>query len=58
MIPDNQISFSRSHREAYQYGFTLDLLVDMTSNDLAETLGIDKYVAKIIKDAAVKRIKK
>ena len=31
-------------------GFTLDLLLNTESIDLAEALGIDKYVAKIISD--------
>jgi hypothetical protein len=30
------------------YGFRLELLESMSSNDLAEMLGIDKYIAEII----------
>jgi hypothetical protein len=30
------------------YGFRLDLLKSMSSNELAEMLGIDKYIASII----------
>ena len=30
------------------YGFRLELLKSMSSNDLAEILGIDKYIASII----------
>jgi hypothetical protein len=30
------------------YGFRLELLKSMSSNDLAEILGIDKYIARII----------
>jgi hypothetical protein len=33
------------------HGFTLDLLLNTESIALAEALGIDKYVAKIISDA-------
>jgi hypothetical protein len=35
------------------YGFTLELLLTMSSNDLAEILGIDKYVADIIINSAI-----
>ena len=34
-------------------GLTLELLQNMSSNDLAETLGIDKYVARIIINSAI-----
>ena len=30
------------------YGFRLELLESMSSNDLAEILGIDEYIARII----------
>jgi|SRR3954447_12880206 hypothetical protein len=30
------------------YGFRIELLKSMSSNDLAEILGIDKYIARII----------
>ena len=30
------------------YGFRLELLKSMSSNDLAEILGVDKYIARII----------
>jgi hypothetical protein len=30
------------------YGFRLELLKSMSSNDLAEILGIDRYIASII----------
>ena len=30
------------------YGFRIELLKSMSSNDLAELLGIDKYIARII----------
>jgi hypothetical protein len=30
------------------YGLKLELLVSMSSNDLAEILGIDRYIASII----------
>ena len=35
------------------YGFTLELLLTMSSNNLAEILGIDKYVADIIINSAI-----
>lgn len=34
------------------YGFTLKLLQNISSNDLAEMLGIDKYIASIIVNSA------
>ena len=34
------------------HGFTLKLLLSITSTDLAEILGIDEYVARMIIDAA------
>ena len=34
------------------YCFKLELLRSMSSNDLAEILGIDKYIARIIINAA------
>jgi len=37
-----------------KYGFTLDELLDMPSSELAELLGIDKYVAQIVGRAATK----
>jgi hypothetical protein len=30
------------------YGFRIELLKSMSSNDVAEILGIDKYIARII----------
>jgi hypothetical protein len=33
------------------YGFRIELLKSMSSNDLAEILGIDKYIARIIIDS-------
>jgi hypothetical protein len=35
------------------YGFTSELLLTMSSNDLAEILRIDKYVAGIIINSAI-----
>jgi hypothetical protein len=37
-----------------KYGFTLDELSSMSSSELAEFLGIDQYIAKIIGSAAIK----
>ena len=37
-----------------KYGFTLNELLNMPSSELAEFLGIDKYVAQIIGSAARK----
>jgi hypothetical protein len=37
-----------------KYGFTLNELLNMPSSELAEFLGIDKYVAQIIGRAATK----
>ena len=37
-----------------KYGFTLDELLNMPSSELAEFLGIDKYVAQIVCHAATK----
>jgi hypothetical protein len=37
-----------------KYGFTLNELLNMPSSELAEFLGIDKYVAQIISRAATK----
>jgi len=39
------------------HGFTLDLLLNTQPTDFAETLGIDKYLAKIISDAT-KRLRR
>jgi hypothetical protein len=38
-----------------KYGFTLNELLNMPSSELAEFLGIDKYVAQIIGRAATKQ---
>jgi hypothetical protein len=38
------------------YGFTLNELLNMPSSELAEFLGIDKYVAQIIGHAATKLV--
>ena len=40
------------------HGFTLDVLLNIRLVDLAEALGIDKDVAKIISDAAKRLLKK
>jgi FMN phosphatase YigB (HAD superfamily) len=37
-----------------KYGFTLEALSNMPSSELAESLGIDQYIAKIICSAARK----
>ena len=37
-----------------KYGFTLNELLNMPSSELAEFIGIDKYVAQIIGNAATK----
>jgi hypothetical protein len=37
-----------------KYGFTLEALSNMPSSELAESLGIDQYIAKIICTAARK----
>jgi hypothetical protein len=37
-----------------KYGFTLEVLSSMPSTELAEFLGIDRYIAKIIGSAAIK----
>ena len=37
-----------------KYGFTTEVLSSMPSSELAEFLGIDKYIAQLIGSAAVK----
>jgi hypothetical protein len=37
-----------------KYGFTTELLSSIPSSELAEFLGIDKYIAQLISSAAVK----
>ncbi len=37
-----------------KYGFTLEELLNMSPSELAESLGIDKYIAQIIESAAAK----
>jgi hypothetical protein len=37
-----------------KYGFTLEVLSSMPSSELAELLRIDKYIAKLVCNAAVK----
>jgi hypothetical protein len=53
----NQLDIADGLKELLlSHGFTLELVLSMTSNDLAEIVGIDKCIAMIIKDAA-KRIR-
>jgi hypothetical protein len=54
----NQLDIADGLKELLiNHGFTLELLQNISSSaaDLAETLCIDKYVAKIIIDAAKKK---
>jgi hypothetical protein len=37
-----------------KYGFTLEVLSSMPSSELAELLGMDKHIAKLVCNAAVK----
>ena len=37
-----------------KYGFTTEVLLSIPSSELAEFLGIDKYIAQLISSAAVK----
>ena len=37
-----------------EHGFTLEELLNISSSELAESLGIDKYIAQIIESAVAK----
>ena len=53
----NQLDIADGLKELLINSFTLESLLNASASDLAEVLGIDQYIAKIINDAVNKAIK-
>ncbi|HYZ60094.1 MAG TPA: hypothetical protein VE544_10605 [Nitrososphaeraceae archaeon] len=54
-VPINPLDIADGLKEQLiKYGFTTEVLSSIPSSELAEFLGIDKYIAQLISSAAVK----